>query len=181
MTTASDLITGTQPGTAWILDRNRSKVTLRNKTLWGAATVKGTFSDLEGAGEITPGHSVSGHLHIGAASLSTGIKKRDEHLRSSDFFDVENDPLIDVDVHGATVTGPATVALDATLTVRKVERRLELPATLTLLDDGAVRITAQTTINRREFGVDGNLLGMIPKSAGIEGDVVFTPLAGDSS
>ena len=47
MTTASELIADTQPGTTWTLARDRSTVTFRNKTLWGAATVKGTFSDLD--------------------------------------------------------------------------------------------------------------------------------------
>ena len=61
MTTASELIADTQPGTTWTLARDRSTVTFRNKTFWGAATVKGTFSDLDGAGEITQAHAVTGH------------------------------------------------------------------------------------------------------------------------
>jgi hypothetical protein len=36
-----------------------------------------------------------------------------------------------------------------------------------------VRVTAEATIDRREFGVDGNLMGMIPDKATISGDVVF--------
>src|SRR6476646_4849061 len=106
MTTASDLIADAKPGTTWTLARDHSTVTFRNKTFWGAATVKGTFSDLDGAGELTQAQPVAGHLHVGAASLSTGIGKRDDHLRSADFFDVGESPVISVDVHGATVTGP---------------------------------------------------------------------------
>jgi polyisoprenoid-binding protein YceI len=155
-------------------------VTFRNKTFWGAATVKGTFSDVEGAGEVTPAHTVTGHLRIGAASLSTGIGRRDEHLRSADFLDVGNHPVVSVEVHGARVTGADTLDLDATLTVKRIERRLDLPASAKLLDDGAVQITTHAEINRKEFGVDGNMLGMIPDTTRIEGDAVFTPLAGES-
>jgi polyisoprenoid-binding protein YceI len=180
MTTASDLIANTQPGTTWVLDRDRSTVTFRNKTFWGAATVKGTFSDVEGTGEVTPAHTVAGHLRIGAASLSTGIGRRDEHLRSADFLDVGNHPVVSVEVHGARVTGADTLDLDATLTVKRIERRLDLPASAKLLDDGAVQITTHAEINRKEFGVDGNMLGMIPDTTRIEGDAVFTPLAGES-
>jgi polyisoprenoid-binding protein YceI len=180
MTTASELIADTQPGTTWTLARDRSTVTFRNKTLWGAATVKGTFSDLDGSGEITLAHTVTGHLRIGAASLSTGIGKRDDHLRSADFFDVSENPVISVDVHGATVTGPDAVDLDATLTIRKIARRLHLPATVTVVDDGAVRITASTDVDRKEFDVGGNMLGMVGPIARLVAEAVFTPKAGDA-
>ena len=180
MTTASELIADTQPGTTWTLARDRSTVTFRNKTLWGAATVKGTFSDLDGSGEIMQAHTVAGHLHVGAASLSTGIKMRDDHLRSAEFFDVGESPVISVDVHGVTVTGPDTVELDATLTIRKTARRLDLPATVTVVDGGAVRFTASTEIDRMEYGVGGNLLGMVGPTARLVADAVFTPQAGVS-
>jgi polyisoprenoid-binding protein YceI len=180
MTTVSDLLANAQPGTTWILDRDRSTVTVRNKTFWGAVTVKGTFSEIEGAGEVTPAHGISGHLRIGAASVSTGIGKRDDHLRSADFFEVENHPAISLEVHAATVTGADTLNLDTTLIIKRVERRLELPATVTLLDGGAVRITTKAEISRKDFGVDGNMVGMIPDTTRLEGDAVFTPRAGDA-
>jgi polyisoprenoid-binding protein YceI len=180
MTTVSDLLANAKPGTAWILDPNRSTVRVRNKTFWGAVPVKGTFSDVEGAGEITAANSIAGHVHVGAASVSTGIGKRDDHLRSADFFEVENHPVINLEVHGATVTGADTLDLDATLTIKRIERRLDLPATVKLLDDGAVRITTKAQISRKEFGVGGNMAGMIPDTARLEGDAVFTPRAGDA-
>jgi polyisoprenoid-binding protein YceI len=180
MTTVSDLLAKAQPGAGWILDRNRSTVTVRNKTFWGALTVKGTFDDIEGVGEITAAHSIAGHLRVGVASVSTGIGKRDDHLRSPDFFEVENHPVIIIEVHGATVTGADTLDLDATLTVKRTARRLALPATVKLLGDGAVRITTKAEISRKDFGVDGNMAGMIPDTTRLEGDAVFTPRAVDA-
>ena len=180
MTTASDLIANMQPGTMWSLDGDRSSITFRNKTLWGLATVKGTFSELEGAGEVKAEQAIAGHLRIGTASVSTGIGKRDEHLRSADFFDVEGHPAITVDVHGVKATGADSVELDVTLTIRETERRLDVPAKVTRLDDGSLRITAHTDVNRKDFGVDGNLMGMIPETVVLDGDAVFTSVAGDS-
>ena len=90
--------------------------------------------------------------------MSTGIGKRDDHLRSADFFEVENHPVISIEVHGATVTGADTLDLDATLTVKRTARRLTLPATVKLLGDGAVRITTkaddqpQGFRRRRQYG-----------------------------
>jgi hypothetical protein len=42
-----------------------------------------------------------------------------------------------------------------------------------VLDDGAVRTHAAATIDRKDFGVKGNLMGMVPDRATISGDVVF--------
>jgi polyisoprenoid-binding protein YceI len=181
MTTPSNPIADANPATTWVLDPDRSTLVFRNKTFWGALTVKGTFSDVNGDGEITAAHTVGGRLRIGAASLSTGLGKRDEHLRSADFFDVANHPEITVEVHGAKVTGADQLDLDATLTIKKSAHRLVLPATAKLLDDGAVRIASHTKINREELGVVGNLLGMIPPTTLIEGVAVFTPRAGAAS
>jgi hypothetical protein len=36
-----------------------------------------------------------------------------------------------------------------------------------------MRLTTQATVNRHDFGVDGNLIGMIGDNATISGDVVF--------
>ncbi len=42
-----------------------------------------------------------------------------------------------------------------------------------MVDDGAMRVTTQATVNRKEFGVDGNMMGMVADNATISGDVVF--------
>lgn len=180
MTTASALLAA-QPGTTWILDPARSWLIFRNKTFWGAFTVKGTFGDIDGEGEITAAHTLAGRLRIGAASLSTGIGKRDAHLRSADFFDVEKHPEITIEVHGGTATGADQFALDTTLTVKNLEHRVDLPTTVRLLDDGAVRFSADAKLNRKELGIDGNLAGMIPQTTRIEAEAVFTPRAAAAS
>jgi hypothetical protein len=52
-------------------------------------------------------------------------------------------------------------------------RRRSSAAVVAVLDDGAVRLRAQATIDRKEFGVKGNLMGMVPDTATISGAVVF--------
>ena len=115
-----------------------------------------------------------------AASISrphrcdTKIRKRDDHLRSADFFEAEKFPDISVVVTGAEAIDSDTVDLRAQLTVKGTTAPLPLRTKVAVLDDGAVRLRAQAAaIDRKDFGVDGNMMGMVPDKATISGDVVF--------
>lgn len=163
------------PGAAgtWQLVPARSSVRFKNKTFWGLATVTGKFGDVSGTGQIGANGAVSGRLDIRASSLKTGIGKRDEHLRSADFFDVENHPDVRVEVTALKPTGDDTADLTATLTARGVSRPMPLSATITPLGDGTVQLTAQTSVDRTTFGVSGNMIGMMPATTTLLADVVF--------
>jgi polyisoprenoid-binding protein YceI len=164
-----------EPSTAgvWNLDLASSKIAFSSRSLWGAMRVKGTFADFSGDGQITRQGAVFGRLDIRAASLATGIGKRDEHLRSPDFFDVERFPDISVVVTALQPTSGDTADLRATLTVKAATKPLQLPATITGIDADTVRITAKTTIDRTEWDVTGNLLGMVVRMATLTADLVF--------
>ena len=105
--------------------------------------------------------------------LDTKIGKRDNHLRSAEFFDVEKYPDISVVVTGAEAVSGDTVDLRANLTVKGTTAPVPLQAKVAVLDDGAVRVTTQADINRKDFGVDGNMLGMIRDATTLTADVVF--------
>lgn len=157
----------------WRLDPARTELTFRSPTFWGLAKVKGTFGEVTGTGEATAPNLVSGQLQVATKSIDTGIAKRDEHLRSADFFDVEKFPTITVDVSSAGLTDPDTIALHVQLTVKAIPRMLDLPVKVTTLPDGAVRLTTTTSLNRKDFGVDGNLLGMMGDTTTVEATAVF--------
>jgi polyisoprenoid-binding protein YceI len=157
----------------WQLDPHRTELTFRSPTFWGLAKVKGTFGEVSGTGEATAPNLVSGQLQVAAKSVSTGIAKRDEHLRSADFFDVEKFPTITVDVTSAGLTDTDTIALHVQLTVKDTPHLLELPVQVTTLDDGAVCLRTTTSLNRKDLGVDGNLLGMMGDTTTVEATAVF--------
>ncbi|WP_179474501.1 YceI family protein [Mycolicibacterium vinylchloridicum] len=163
------------PDTAgrWELVPAKSSLRFKNKTFWGLATVAGDFTDVRGAGEIGANGAVSGGLDIQASSLKTGIRKRDEHLRSADFFDVDAHPVIHVEVTDVQPTGANTAAVQATLTVRGNTQPLPLSATVAVLGDRTVQLTAQTTIDRTALGVSGNMVGMMPATTTLLADVAF--------
>ena len=56
--------------------------------------------------------------------------------------------------------------------------RMTLKAKVTPVGDGAMRLTTQADINRQDFGVDGNMMGMIGDDATITADVVFRRAGG---
>jgi polyisoprenoid-binding protein YceI len=157
----------------WRLDPDRTNITFHSPTLWGLAHVKGTFTAIDGSAQAAAPDAVSGRLTLDAASVSTGIGRRDNHLRSADFFEVQTYPGIEVTVDSAEITGTAWVQLRTRLSVKGVEHQLELPTHLQTLGAGAVQLTTTTTLNRRTFGVDGNLLGMMGDAVTIEAAAVF--------
>ena len=75
----------------WILDPAHSQLQFSVKHL-GISTVRGTFQQFGGAIEEENGEVKTVAIDIDVASLNTGNEQRDGHLRSPDFFDVENFP-----------------------------------------------------------------------------------------
>jgi len=153
----------------WALVPGRSSIKFGSKTLWGLVPVNGRFTDVNGDGTVAADGAVTGHITIGAASVKTGIKKRDEHLRSADFFDTENFPEITVEVSGVASNGD----LNATLRVRGTTLPIPLTATVTPLGDGTVQVTARTTVDRTKWGISGNTMGMIPSTTTLIAEAVF--------
>jgi polyisoprenoid-binding protein YceI len=63
-------------------------------------------------------------LEVGAGSLFTGVNKRDEHLRSPDFFDIQRFPLINFQGKAVTLTALHSFQMSGNLTLRGVTRSL---------------------------------------------------------
>jgi polyisoprenoid-binding protein YceI len=145
----------------WQLDPSTSAVTFGHKTMWGLATVRGEFTDVGGTAEILADGSAHGRLEIEAASVSTKNRKRDQHLRSADFFHVAAQPTIVVDVAQAESNDGRTVQVRGTLTVAGRTRPVTLTATITDATDHGITLIADTEIDRADFGMTWNQLGML--------------------
>src|SRR3954463_1355825 len=77
---------------SWRLDPARSSVAFGVRHFYGLMTVKGEFADYDGTLDL--GATAAVELTIQATSLDTKLAKRDDHLRSKDFFDVERHPQV---------------------------------------------------------------------------------------
>jgi polyisoprenoid-binding protein YceI len=166
--------TGGQPGdgaTAYAgpatfqLDPAGSAVSITHKTFWGMATVRGSFTKLSGSAEILPDGSGRGRLEIDATSIDTKNGKRDQHLRSKDFFHADQNPQLVVEVTQAARQGSDNVAATGTLTVAGQSRPLTVSARITQAADDAITLTAEADVDRADFGMRWNQLGMITGNA----------------
>jgi polyisoprenoid-binding protein YceI len=123
--------------------------------------VRGSFSDV--SGRITdcqdPARS-GGEIHVAVASLRTGNRLRDRHLRSSHYLDVRRFPTIAFRATGVRVESARTLVTGA-LTIRDVTQSVELEVTrvrarITSPDrDARLRLRGRIRIDRARFGVRG--------------------------
>jgi polyisoprenoid-binding protein YceI len=146
------------PEGRWRIDPARSRVEFRTPTLWGLATVKGHFERYEGSIDLERGPVIE--LTIDAASLNTKNRFRDRHLRSADFFDVENHPEVSFVSDTAAVEGER-LKVRGRLYAAGSSLPLELDASLWPVGD-EFEIHARTHADQRQLGMSHGTLGMIP-------------------
>jgi len=124
--------------------------------------VRGDFKDFSGTLELAENPADSKvTVTIQAGSVDTHDENRDNHLRTNDFFDVENHPTW---TFTSTAIRPITSSewnVDGDLTIRGVTKQVTLDATLEgVVTDPygfhRVGFSAKTTIDREDFGVSFN-------------------------
>jgi polyisoprenoid-binding protein YceI len=156
----------------WTLDASRSQVRLRSRSMWGLAAVKGVFGQVSGNGTVSPAGEVGGTITVEAASVDTKNKKRDDHLRSADFFDVGNHPGITFRVDGVRPSAEG-VTVTGSLTARGLTRPVSFDAKVSAFDGGEVWLDAEVQVNRADFGMTWNQMGMASMNNTITVHAVF--------
>lgn len=130
--------------------------------------VTGAFKDIHGRIDFDADDPVGSGFEggIDAGGLWTGEAERDEHLRSADFFDVENHPRIEFRGAIAERTGDTHYKAEAELTIRGETKPVVLDVTYqgrwrtAFWDDGEnkgemrrIGFAATGKLNRHDFGV----------------------------
>ncbi len=149
-----------QPGT-FVLDQNHTSVGFVARHLM-VTKVRGRFAEVEGRIVVAEDAAASSaEAVIKTASLSTGSEDRDAHLRSGDFFDVENYPEIRF-VSTAVERDGGQFRVTGDLTVRDVTK----PVVLDVEIDGVavdpwggerLAVTATTEVEREDWGLTWNV------------------------
>ena len=152
MSNLSDL----KPGT-WNVDTSHSEVGFSARHLM-VSKVRGQFKDFAAVVNVAqPFEDSTVEATVQLASVDTNAADRDTHLKSADFFDVENNPAMIF-----TSTKVTDSSLEGDLTIKGVTK----PVTMQLEFDGVATdpwgnkksaFTAEGEINRKEFGLEWNV------------------------
>jgi polyisoprenoid-binding protein YceI len=129
--------------------------------------VKGAFKAIEGSGAVGADGSVSGSIVLDAASVDTNKKKRDNHLRTADFFEVDTYPTITFEVTNAHPKGAGKVELPGELTIHGATRPVTLLADVDVTGSSAT-VSAEADIDRSAWGLTWAKMG-----AGLANHVVI--------
>jgi polyisoprenoid-binding protein YceI len=144
--------------TRWRIDPTHSSVEFHVKYFWGIATVKGGFSRFHGTLDLTADPAIE--LTIEADSLDTGHAKRDAHLRSRDYFDVENHPYVRFVSDRAVLEGGERLTARGHLHARGESIALTVEATLRRTGND-LQLEAVSTADHHALGMTYNMLGSI--------------------
>ena len=116
------------PAGTWAVDPSHSTVGFSVKHL-GIATVRGEFDDFEGTFEVGDDDtSARAFGSVQGVSVNTKEAGRDEHLRSADFFGVEQNPELRFESTGVEQVDDDTFEITGELTMNGVTKPLKLTA-----------------------------------------------------
>lgn len=154
-------MTDTATTTTWTIDPAHSVVEFAVKHMV-FATAKGRFSEFSGTITLDRENvaNSSVNVEIGAASIDTRDAKRDEHLKSADFFDAENFPTLTFTSTKVESKGD-DLHVEGDLTIRGVTRPVVLEAEfngqgVNPWGQQVISYSASTKINRKDFGLNWN-------------------------
>lgn len=141
---------------AYVFDRAHSQINFIAEALLISA--HGHFDRFDGQVQIDPENLENSTLNltIETASINTRIERRDNHLRSPDFFDAANHPQITFASKSVRKVDDSNLVLTGDLTVRGVTKTVDVPVEVVFLRDGRGRFKGQFQINRQDFGVSYN-------------------------
>jgi polyisoprenoid-binding protein YceI len=125
--------------------------------------VRGRFADFAGTIKLDAAkpEASSVEFTIKAASVNTGEEKRDTHLKSPDFFDVEKFPELTFKSSAIKATAKDKYEVTGTLTIHGVAKQVTLPVTFlgfvkTPWGDERAGFETGITLNRKDYGLVWN-------------------------
>lgn len=149
--------------TTWTIDPDHSNVGFKVKHLM-VSNVKGTFEKHTGIVEINDKDITKSKVEVSidTNSINTNVQKRDEHLRSADFFNVAKYPTMTFVSKKVAKAGKDKLKVTGDLTLHGITKQIVLdvegPTKESKDPWGNIRkgATATTKINRKDFGLVWN-------------------------
>jgi polyisoprenoid-binding protein YceI len=126
----------------------------------GFSTQRGRFNDVSGSVTLdVPAHKGTVQISIAAGSIDMGQAKWDEHLKSSDFFNVSRYPTISFASDKLTFAGDKPVAAEGRLTLLGITKPVRLTITRfscgqnPFISKAICAADTETTLKRSDFGM----------------------------
>ena len=146
----------------WELDSKHSEVGFAVRHMM-VSKVRGRFERFDAVVELDADQPANSRVeaHIDAASINTGAPDRDTHLRSADFFDVEQHPTIDFRSTRVERGRGDSFKVTGDLTIRGVTRKVTLDGEVTgpatdPWGNHRVGFSLRGDIDREDFGLTWN-------------------------
>ena len=147
----------------WNIDPDHSNIGFKVRHLM-VSNVKGSFEKYSGTIDINDKDITKSKVEvtIDTNSINTNVQKRDEHLRSADFFDVAKFPTMTFVSKKVAKAGNDKLKVTGNLTLHGVTKEVVLdvegPSKESKDPMGMIRsgATASTKINRKDFGLAWN-------------------------
>jgi len=146
--------------TKWILDPAHSELTFKVKHLM-ISNVKGEFKKF--SSEFTGDDFTKAKIHVSidAASIFTNDDNRDQHLKSADFFDVENYKEISFEGTSFTKVDDENYQLKGMLTIKDVSKEVTLQVEFGGINkdpwgNEKAGFSINGKINRKDWGLNWN-------------------------
>jgi polyisoprenoid-binding protein YceI len=142
----------------WSLDPEKTTVEFHTKIM-RVLPVRGSIKATEGGASVGADGAIDGVLILDAATIDTGIKKRDTHLLTADFFDADNFPTIVFTAQSARRMPSGRHEITGSLALHGQTRPLTIHAEI---HHGSTEVTVSATnidIDRTAWGVGRKRLG----------------------
>lgn len=147
---------------SWKIDSAHSEVNFAVRHMM-ISKVRGQFEQFDGTIEFDPDRPAETRVevHIDVASINTREEQRDNHLRSADFFDVENYPTMTFRSTDVEVTGEDLARLTGELTIRDETHSVSVDVEYAGLAKSpwgttSAGFSARTSLNREDWGLTWN-------------------------
>jgi len=149
--------------TTWTIDPDHSNIGFKVRHLM-VSNVKGSFDKYTGVVEINDKDITKSKVEVSidTNSINTNVQKRDEHLRSADFFDVAKYPTMTFVSKKVATAGKDKLKVTGDLTLHGITKQVVLdvegPTKESKDPWGNIRkgASATTKINRKDFGLVWN-------------------------
>ncbi|KFF19893.1 YceI family protein [Flavobacterium hydatis] len=148
--------------TKWAIDPTHSEIGFKVKHMM-FTNVSGKFNNYEATITSNENNFENAAIEFSAdiKSIDTGNLDRDNHLRSADFFDVENSPKMTFKSTSFTKIDDGNYELIGNLNIRGVEKQVKLPVEFSgIMTDPwgntKVGLNISGKINRKDWGLNWN-------------------------